>query len=159
MGEVMKPPFVRSPYNYDLAQASDLSGLICDDVSLTKQSFAEEADINTIVRLFGLTGKLPDDPVRAPTYGDFTGIGDYQSALNAVMEAEDSFMSMPADIRSRFHNDAGAFVDFCSNPANLDEMVKMGLAVAAPTAKVDPVKVDPEGSPKGNLDGAAALKT
>jgi len=136
----MNAPFVRSPYNYDVMAVSDETGLDCsDDPSLAKQSFAEECDINTIVRQFGLTGQLPDN-VRAPQYGDFTGVFDYQSALNAVIAADDAFMEMPAHVRARFHNDPAAFVEFCSNPDNIEEMDKLGLVVKS-VQDADPVEV------------------
>lgn len=115
--------------NFDPQKWSLESGLACDPAGkVTKDSFAEECDINTIVRRFGLTGQLPTD-VRAPMYGDFSEAMDYQSALHAVMAAQDSFMAMPAEVRQRFGNDPGAFVDFCSDPRNHAEAVELGLAV------------------------------
>lgn len=123
---MMGAPFVRNPYNYDVNMASDESGLACLDASLAVQESRDEVDINTIVRRFGLTGELPSN-VRIPQYGDFTGIGDYHSAMNAVLAADRSFMELPAELRARFGNDAGAFVEFCSDPANVAEMGKLGL--------------------------------
>lgn len=123
--------FVRNPYNYDTMEASNESGLKCEDESLAQQHQKEEADINTIVRRFGLTGQLPDN-VRIPQYGDFTGITDYQTALNAVKAADEAFMELTADIRSRFENDPEKFVEFCLNAENSEELVKMGLAVKSP---------------------------
>lgn len=120
--------FIRSPFNYDRDLASLESGLKCEDGSRTQQSFAEEVDINTIVRRFGLTGELPQD-VAAPTYGDFVGVYDFHTAMNAVAKAHEAFDAMPAQVRSRFNNDAGAFVDFCSDEANREEAVKLGLVV------------------------------
>lgn len=127
--EKIAVPFIRSPYNYNRDDASLSTGLTCNDPTLTKQSFADECDINNIVRQFGLTGKLPDD-IRPATYGDFEGIFDFHTAMNAVALAGEEFDKLPADIRYRFHNDPGAFVEFCSNVDNLEEMRKMGLAVA-----------------------------
>lgn len=122
----MKVPFFRSPYNYDMGQVSEETGLSCPDPSLAVQDAAEEADINTIVRRFGLTGELPKD-VRAPVYADFEEVLDFHSAMIAVRQAEESFMRMPADVRARFNNDAGVFVDFCSDDKNLAELQKLGL--------------------------------
>jgi phage internal scaffolding protein len=122
----MDMPFVRNPFNYDLVAASDFSAVGDFGATLTQQHQADEADINTIVRRFGLTGKLPENVV-APTYADFTEVYDFHSAQNAIRGANESFMAMPADVRFRFHNDPGAFVAFCSDPANLDEMGKLGL--------------------------------
>lgn len=145
----MKKVFVRSEFNYDMDEASEASGLKCMDESLTKQSFAEEVDINTIVKRFGLTGQLPVD-VRTPLNDDFEGVFDFKSAMDAVVQAQESFDAMPAETRARFHNDPAEFVDFCSNPDNLDEMRKLGLAIPkaleaapAPTAEVPPPLVPP----------------
>ena len=121
-------PFIRSPFNYDTDEASNETGLVCDDDSLAVQSERDECDINIIVRRFGLTGVLPSG-VRQPTYGDFVGVSDYQSALAVIESADESFYAMPADVRARFGNDPAQFVDFCSDPANLSEMRKLGLAV------------------------------
>lgn len=143
----MDAPFVRSPYNYDVMAASDESALdFSDSPSLTKQSFADECDINTIVRNFGLTGELPSN-VRPPQYGDFIGVVDYQTALNAVIAADDAFMEMPAEVRARFHNDPASFVDFCSNPDNKDEMLRLGLAVAPEAPEAPPVASEAPPSP------------
>lgn len=139
-GELM-PIFLRTPYNYDTNQASDESGLKCLDDSKAKQSFQEECDINTIVKRFGITGQLPEG-VRAPTYGDFTNTFDFHTAMNAIASARESFDRMPAEVRARFNNDPGAFVDFCSNEDNLAEMEKMGLTNPKPKTET-PETVSP----------------
>lgn len=139
----MSKIFLRAPHNYDVDKASDESGLACPEATLTKQSFAEECDINTIVRRFNLTGQLPTD-VDAPTYADFSDIPDFQSAMNAVLAAQESFASMPADVRARFNNDPASFVDFCSDDANYDEAVKLGLIYKSKGEKTHPDAI-PEG--------------
>lgn len=123
-------PFLRTAYNYDMNEAGDETGLDCSvEPSMTKQSFAEEADINTIVRRFGLTGQLPEN-VRMPTYEDFTGVTDFKSAMDALALARESFEEMPAHVRERFDNDPHQFVEFCSDEKNRDEAVKLGLVPA-----------------------------
>lgn len=129
---------LRSPFNYDRDKVSEETGLLCTDLSLTQQHQKEEADINTIVKRFGLTGELPQG-VKAPRFGDFTEVRDYQTALNAVIEANTAFNMMPAEIRSRFNNDPEKFVEFCSDDKNRVEAEKLGLvfpkeAPAPPTA-------------------------
>jgi len=121
-----KVPFLRTPYNYDLDAASNESGLHCEDVTLTQQHFKDECDINNILRQFNITGLLPEAPL-SPRYGDFTGIGDYHSALNQVIAAEDEFMRLPAQIRSRFENDPAKLIDFLEKSENKDEAIKLGL--------------------------------
>lgn len=124
----MEMPFLRTPYNYDREAASDDSGLMCTDPSLAQQQFREDSDINTIVKRFNLTGEIPQG-VNVPRYGDFASVYDYHSAMNLVRSADSAFMQMPADVRARFGNDAGAFVDFVSDPANAAEAEKLGLTV------------------------------
>ncbi|AXH77870.1 MAG: internal scaffolding protein [Microviridae sp.] len=141
---MFKVPFFRSGFNDDSLIVSDSTGLRCDDVSLAVQAAAEECDINTIVRRFGLSGELPSGLV-APTYGDFTGVVDYRSAIDAVRSADDAFMQMPAAVRSRFDNDPQGFVEFCSNPDNRDEMLSLGLIESPkPSEPVQPVVASAE---------------
>lgn len=125
--------FVRNPYNYDVDEASKDSGLKCADKSLTLQSQAQEADINVILKRFNLTGVLPQGK-SVPTYGDFSAVLDYRGALDLIRQADAAFMSVPADVRARFSNDPAAFVEFCSNEANIEELRRLGFAPAAPAA-------------------------
>lgn len=132
-----KPPFLRSGYNYDTDEVSTSTGvdfIVLDpstgeyvpELSLTKQSFAEESDINVIVKRFGLTGQMPEN-VRAPTYADFSDVGDFHSAALAIAQANESFDAMPASTRARFNNNPAKFLDFCSDDQNYDEAVSLGL--------------------------------
>ena len=126
------------------AQVSEATGLRCDDPSLTQQSQAEDADINVLVRRFGLTGQMPES-VRLPVYMDFDEVFDFATAQRAVLAARQQFMQIPADVRSRFDNDPQKFLEFCTNVENLPEMRKLGLAKpepeAVPPAPVGDVKV------------------
>lgn len=132
--DMKKSIFIRSPYNYDTDEVSNESGLVCPEPTMAQQQFRDEADINTIMERFGRTGELIA-PVRMPEYGDFTGIGDYHSAMNAVIEAQSSFDALPAKVRARFDNDPGKFVEFCLDDNNRQEAVELGLV----PAKVEPV--------------------
>lgn len=125
-------PFVRSPYNYNRDLASIESGLKCEDRSLAVQEGREEADINTIVKRFGLTGQFPVGLI-SPVYGDFSGLNSYHEAANAIAQANETFDELPAEIRNRFMNDPGQFVDFAVNPENRAELEKWGMVVRAPT--------------------------
>lgn len=113
--------------NYDVDKASDDAGISFDpDEGRTQQSFKDECDINEIVRRFGLTGELPDD-LRMPVSGDFTGVTDFQSAMNVVRQAQEEFLRVPAEIRERFNHDPGKLVAFLGDEKNRDEAVKLGL--------------------------------
>lgn len=136
----MKAPFLRTPYNYDMNAASDESGLKCTDPSMAQQQFLEECDINTIVERFGLNGEVPTS-VQVPTYGDFSGVNDFQTAMNAVLDAQARFMELPAKVRSRFDNDPQKLLEFVADDANMDEARVLGLLV--PKAEAPKVEVPP----------------
>ena len=134
-----KVPFLRTPYNYDVDKVSDETGLACPDPSLAQQNFKDETDINYIVRQFGLTGELPGQTI-SPQYGDFTGVLDYHSAVNAVLAAQDEFMELPAQMRARFDNDPAKLIDFLGNEQNREEAIKLGL-VANPISEASETPV------------------
>lgn len=136
---------IRAYGDYDAKSASIATALVCLDPSKAVQDQKEEADINNIVRQFGVTGVLPQG-IRTPTYDDFTGVSDYREAVEVVREAEKNFMAMPAEIRDRFQNDPQAFLEFCGDSANLPEMRKLGLAV--PEKEVLPKEGLPKKKPK-----------
>ena len=139
----MRIRHVRNPFNYDRDQVSRDTSLICSDSSLAQQQFRDDCDINTILRRFNVTGQLPVGSVQ-PQYGDFSGIFDYRTALDAVRAAQESFDALPAKVRSRFANDPAAFVDFCSDESNREEMKALGLLIekAASAAEKSPTEPD-----------------
>lgn len=119
--------------------ARGIGAILCLEVGKTIQSSKDEADINTIVKRFGLTAQVPQN-VRTPLNIDFDGVFDYQSAMNTIIDADRAFMRMPADVRKRFGNDAAEFVDFVSDPKNQDEARKLGIALPVVVEEV-PVPV------------------
>jgi phage internal scaffolding protein len=125
---------IRTPYNYDMLIASHDSGLECKGKSLAKQSFKEECDINTIVRMFGVTGKVPVTAIE-PSYGDFSGVSDYHSAMNKIKAAEEAFMALPAKLRQKFDHDPNALLNFLENEQNRDEAIQLGLIDGQPVAE------------------------
>lgn len=145
--------FIRSLFNYDRSEAShDASSHNPQDKpSLTIQSQTRESDINYLVSQYGLTGLLAQ--VNAPpTYQDFDEVFDFQSAMNVIRAAQESFDALPANIRYRFHNDPARFVEFCNDPDNLEEARKIGVALPEPPAIIPPepqkvVIVNPDALP------------
>lgn len=138
---------VKNPITYDRDKNSNLAKFVFTRPSRTQQSFRDECDINNILRQFNVTGELPSGSVQ-PQYGDFSGITDYQSALNAVMAAQHSFLALPAKVRAKFDNDPALFVDWASDEANKDDMKAFGLlreetAQAVVTSPSEPVSGEP----------------
>lgn len=99
--------------------------------SRTKQAHAAECDINQIVKRAKAAGGLLPDMIRqGAQYGDFSSGVDFREALERVQLAEEQFSALSAEVRKEFGNDPGAFLDFATDPRNMDRMVKMGLAQA-----------------------------
>lgn len=100
---------------------------------MTKQEFLEETDINVLMKRFEKAGQWPPAPQREPQYFDVTEMPtDFQSAMNFMIDAEDAFMSIPAEARFALGNDPAKFVEFAANPENLDQMRTWGLAPPLP---------------------------
>jgi phage internal scaffolding protein len=129
-----KTVFIRNPYNYDKEKVSDETGLKCEDLSLAQQHMKDECDINVIVERFGVTGSLPQSPLE-PSYGDFSGVGDYHSALNKIIATESDFMALPAKLRARFNHDPYELVNFLFDEANRSEAIELGLIDGEPVAQ------------------------
>jgi len=130
----MTKVFVRNPYNYDMALVSQETGLECKDPSLAQQHMKDECDINVIVERFGVTGQLPQTPLE-PSYGDFSGVTDYHTALNAIKAADTAFMGLPAQLRAKFDHDPNALLQFLQNEQNRDEAIMLGLIDGQPVAE------------------------
>lgn len=101
--------------------------------SLTKQSFAKEADINNIMSKYEKTGIVEHVMSSPGQFGDFSEPLDYQEALNKINAAQSLFDALPAQVRQKFENDPALFLEFAQNPENYDKLVSMGLAVAPET--------------------------
>lgn len=115
--------------------------------SLTRQEFAEECDINSLMarydtHVIGGPGNLPP---AEPLYADFSEMPQtLMEYMDFMKQAENSFMQLPAVVRREFDNSAMEFVAFASDPGNLEQMRSWGLA---PPAKA-PEK--PAEEPKGS---------
>lgn len=144
-GEIITP-FIRTPYNYNTDKASDITSLACSDETKTQQQFKEETDINTIVERFEKSGEMP--PMATfPEQEEFMETFDFQTAQNVIVQARESFMTLPAKARARFDNDPQKFMMFINDQENADEAIKLGLAIKRPEPPKEPVK-EPE-TPKG----------
>lgn len=147
------PP--RAPGQYDQDAASRESALACPEPTRTQQHQADETDINLIVRRYIQTGVLPQAALE-PLYGDFETL-DFHTAQNRLRAAQEAFLRIPAEIRARFENDPGKFIEFASNPENADELVKLKLRDPPPRndpppglpTRENPAPVPPNPTPQG----------
>jgi phage internal scaffolding protein len=131
--------FMRTQFNYDHNAASDASGLVCEEPTRAQQHHKDECDINVILERFGKTGQVPVNAISG-TYGDFSGVHDYHTAINALIAAESEFAALPAQIRNKFANDPANLVQFLDNPDNRAEAEKLGLVNISLMANIEPAK-------------------
>lgn len=103
--------------------------------SMADPSFADDVDINNILSKYISTGVMGNVNNRQPIFGDFSDIVDYGTAMQHVITAQDSFMTLPSNVRKRFGNDPQMLMEFISDKANYDEAVKLGLIPPAAAAK------------------------
>lgn len=99
-----------------------------DGPSMTRQEFADECDINKLMERYEGAGGLPPAP-GVPFYFDASELPeDYMSVMNIMNEAGQAFMTLPAQVRKEFDNDATRFVEFALNKDNIGKMREWGLA-------------------------------
>lgn len=119
---------------------------------MTRQSFKEECDVNTIMGKFRETGFVDHIQVYKPVYEDFSNAVDYQTALNQVRAAQELFESLPARVRARVENDPGKFIEFAENDENAEELAELGLKNPITTRPPKPppaAEPEPESTPEG----------
>lgn len=95
-------------------------------VSMTKQSFADESEINNIMAKYEKTG-LIEHVKNHGGYSDMPAPLDYQEALQLTIDAQLSFDELPAQVRREFNNNPFDFLAFVENPANVERMAELGL--------------------------------
>lgn len=126
------------------------------DPGRTRIEFQDECDINVLMRKYQQSGILPGDRERF-RYGDFHHLPDFMEAMNTVALANEAFAALPATLRKRFGNDPGEFVEFCQDPENAAELVRLGLAEerAAPGAPAGGAPAQVPGAPPAAAPVAA----
>lgn len=110
--------------------------IVVEGPSMTRQEFKDECDINVLMSKYEGHGTGPGnlmmhgDP--AMWYADFTMLPETLMDYHAYMDrAQASFMRLSANVRREFDNDPTLFVEFASDPGNLEKMREWGLAAPA----------------------------
>jgi len=102
------------------------------------QSFANEADINTIVARYKRTGYLVDPRVKAtrtPFYDDVSNAPeDLMEAQAILKKADTAFQAIPAKLRQMFGDSPLGLLEWLQNPENHAEARKFGLMKEVPPA-------------------------
>lgn len=130
----MVEPRFKPRHQYDLAseiEAGEAAITYFDDPSLTQQQFTDEVNLNVMVARFGIKdGSIPPGAFDPKLFGPIVDMGEghnLKDVLDATREAVAMFEQLPAAIRTRFNNNAGAMMDFVFDPRNHEEAVRLGL--------------------------------
>lgn len=106
---------------------------INNEPSKTQQQFKEQSDINAIMRKYHKGEMISHLNQKQGQYIDLSTMPDYQSALQTVIDAQASFMTLPSEVRKKFQNDPHLVVQFLSDPKNAEEAFKLGLTKTNPS--------------------------
>lgn len=98
-----------------------------NDPSLAVQSEKDSCDINKIVSKFKSTGVMTNVRTDQPLFGDFSDLVDIQTQRIRMQDAQEAFMTLPAQIRKRFSNDPVELINFLNDENNRPEAIKLGL--------------------------------
>ena len=121
----------------------------------THQEFKDECDVNLIIPKYDRTGLLTHVNEAVAQYGDYSEVNEYQESMNLVLQAQQSFGEIPANIRAMFNNDPGIFFEFATDPKNREKMVELGLAEAPQkTEKKSTASRSTQNTPKSAESGA-----
>lgn len=104
-------------------------------VSLTKQSFKDECDINLIMKRFEKTGAIEHLAKFGPQYADVSAM-DFKQAMDIVALGNSMWEELPVSVKQRCGSPEG-FLEFVNDPANAGELVELGLATAESAVKKD----------------------
>jgi len=104
---------MKLPGGVSAREWADMHAAPVSSETIVQQHYAVDHDINTILRRFKVTGALPlGGNMSEPVYGDFTGIEDYESAVEKVRRAQEDFMRLPPELREKFGNNPGGLIEY-----------------------------------------------
>lgn len=110
----------------------------------TQQHFANECDVNQIVKRAKKTGYLVDPlaPRRQPQFDDYSEAKSYHEIRNQIAIADEKFQSLPAAIRRRFDHDPAKLLAFLSDEKNRLEAETLGLVTKKQPITTEPIGTD-----------------
>lgn len=145
----IRKPYTRTAHVFDQSIPDPITGEV--QTSRTKQSFADETDINQILARYVKTGVI-DHVKEHAGYADFPAPMDYQEAMQMTINAQIAFDQLPAEVRREFDNDPFQFLTFIEDPENVDRMAELGLLEPVPEAP----EADPQPEPAQPADAPEA---
>lgn len=109
-------------------ELSDATAIGYTGESMTEQHHAEDADINIIMKRYGVSdGAIPPQALDPSYYANLDDAVDLRTTLDLARDAQARFDALPVNIRKQFDHSPAALYHFVSNPANAERSVEMGL--------------------------------
>ena len=131
---------LRTPYNYDRDEVSKNTALISDSETLTQQNFKDETDLNIMIRKYGV---LPVSEVNWKEFDATVIPKDYQALQNMLLEADQAFMELPAEVRKAADNDPTKFLAMVEAEQAAIRKQEKESAARAKAMEADKGSVDP----------------
>lgn len=104
----------------------------------TKQSTVSTS-VATMMAKYARTNDLAPISAQLAMYGDFSEVGDFQTAMNQVMAAKKLFLDLPSDVRSMVENNPAKFIDWIGKEENWQKAIDLKLL--DPPRGDDPIPV------------------
>lgn len=98
--------------------------------SMTQQQFAQECDINYIVKRAQRTGTIPVIPMQEMVFGTLDE-ETFKQRMDKMSEIKSYFECLPSDIRLHYQNSVNEFIAAMNTDEGLEEGRKLGIIVPA----------------------------
>jgi phage internal scaffolding protein len=99
----------------------------------TKQSFADECDINKILKRAEVTGSISHLEKHGAFYADVADAPqDIFEARAQIERVGEIFSELPAEVRKEFRNDPLQYLAYVNDPANQGRIEELIPAIAEP---------------------------
>jgi phage internal scaffolding protein len=95
-------------------------------IYFTEQAHKNQCDVNHIIQKYDKTGLINHISRIEAKFGDLTG-DDYKTMADRVINAQNMFNDLPAEIRKRFENSPENLLRFMDDPNNRNEAIQLGL--------------------------------
>lgn len=106
---------------------SRIIGTENNEDSQTDPSFAEQCNVNNIIKKYKETGQITHMARSQGVYADVSTVTDLLTATTQVEKAAEAFKTIPAELRRKLNEDPAALIDFLNDPNNDEEAIYYGL--------------------------------
>lgn len=122
---------------------------VMDPNSITQSEFAPELDINRLVEKH-IKGGIPFPSAAQNNYADVSDLADFQSSMEIVTKAQETWMDVDARIRRHFGDRVENFLNALHDKSRKDELINLGIYKKPEPLPAAPVNGGPGGVATGS---------